>query len=397
VRILAITNLYPNPFHPTRGTFNRQQFAALAARHEVMVISPIAWTDEILARGKGAAALPKSRTLKVEHLEVHYPRYVFTPRVLRGWYGQFFQYSVRRKFDRALKEFQPDVIFAAWAFPDGWAAVELGRRAGLPVVVKVHGSDVLMLPQLPDRQAGTLHALRRADAVIAVSNDLSRRVIELGADPARVSVVYDGVDQSLFHPGPKNESRSRLGIGGDDPIVLFVGNLAPVKGIDILIEACRRLRLNGSRFKCFIVGQGPLKGSLQRQIDDAGLSDSVRLVGPIPHNELPDWYRAARVFVLPSHSEGVPCVLLEAAACQTPAVATRVGGIPEIAHWNRSRLVEPGNASEVAGAIDASLSDQPETAPKISFTRTHDDAALEIESILGRVCPSLQTAARIPA
>src|SRR6478735_8151555 len=98
MRILAITNLYPNPLQPHRGAFNRQQFRALAERHEVRVIAPIAWTDERSARRAGGAALPAERRVECDGLNVAHPRYLFTPKVLRGQYGNMFRWSIAGAF-----------------------------------------------------------------------------------------------------------------------------------------------------------------------------------------------------------------------------------------------------------------------------------------------------------
>jgi glycosyltransferase involved in cell wall biosynthesis len=380
MRILAVTNLFPNPLQPHRGTFNRQQFRALADRNPLTVIAPIAWSDEWRARS-GAVALPKDRCARCDGIVVQHPRYAFPPKVLRRWYGHCFRRSIRHAFVVAVAEFQPDLILAAWAYPDGWAAIELAHEAGLPAVLKVHGSDILTLARVAGRQDRTAEAVRRADAVIAVSRDLASNVIQMGADPCRVTVIYDGVDGQRFSPGDRRDSRSRLRIAGADPILLFVGNLVPVKGVDILIDACSQLSRQGRKYRCFVIGQGPLRSALQRRILQSGLKDRVTLVGAVPHATLPDWYRAADLFVLPSYSEGVPCVLLEAAACRTPYVATCVGGIPEIAHLNRGRLVVPGDSGALACAIVQMLSEPSSTGPRSSLPRSHDDAAREMETV----------------
>ena len=107
----------------------------------------------------------------------------------------------------------------------------------------------------------------------------------------------------------------------------------------------------GVPFVCYVIGPGPCGASLSRQAERLGLGDRFRLVGSIPHERLPDWYRAADVFALPSHSEGVPTVLLESAACGTPFVASRVGGIPEIAGIGPCRLTPPGDAQALAEGL----------------------------------------------
>jgi glycosyltransferase involved in cell wall biosynthesis len=219
------------------------------------------------------------------------------------------------------------------------------------VVVKVHGSDVLLLQRYPARIRKTIEALRKADGIIAVSQDLACRIHKMGVRAAPVDVIHDGVEINLFHPGPMLQARQSLGLESDGSIILFVGNLVPVKGIDVLIAACARMHRAGLAFSCNLIGEGPLRATLDRQIRQLGLENSVHLLGSKPHAELPDWYRAATVVALASHSEGVPNVLLEAAASGTPFVASRVGGIPEIAHLGASRLVPAGDMAALADAL----------------------------------------------
>jgi glycosyltransferase involved in cell wall biosynthesis len=169
------------------------------------------------------------------------------------------------------------------------------------------------------------------------------------------------------------------------PVILFVGNLLPVKGVDVLIDAISRLDERDRRARCYLIGQGPLRETLRQHIARLGLTDRVTLVGPVLHADLPDWFRAADVFVLPSHSEGVPCVLLEAAACQTPFVASRVGGIPEIAHLNHGEMVPPGNAATLADAIARVLATPAARGRDDAYDRSHADAAGEIADFCERI------------
>ena len=127
------------------------------------MIAPIAWTDEFKARRGGASKLPKGRTISHDGLLVEHPRYWFPPRIMRPYYGRFYQASVASAFRRAITEFAPELIFAPWAYPDGWAAVRLARQAGLPVVIQVHGSDVLLLDKFPSRRKNTVRAVQAAE------------------------------------------------------------------------------------------------------------------------------------------------------------------------------------------------------------------------------------------
>jgi glycosyltransferase involved in cell wall biosynthesis len=388
MRILALTNLYPNPFQPNRATFNRQTLELLATRHPVAVISPILWTEELANRWKGGASLPRDRRVICDGITVDHPRYIYPPKVLRSWYGHFFRQSVRPAFERALAEFRPELVFAPWAYPDGWAAVQLGQRAGLPVVIKAHGSDILQLSLYPRRSRRTIEALCGAEGIVAVSHDLKERIVAHGADPDRAQVVYDGIDSKRFHPGPQDLARARLAgeLEARGPLVLFIGNLLPVKGLDVLIEAFARLAGQGAQFTGILIGQGPLRSKLEDQIARQELRGRVKLLGPRPHDQLPDWYRAADLFVLPSHSEGVPVVLLEAAACGTPFVASRVGGIPEIAHLGRSRLVPAGDARALAQAILDSLAERTRPAQDArDAVRSHSEAVSDLVDFFERI------------
>src|SRR5260370_1177496 len=222
MRILMLTNLYPNALQPIRANHQRQQIRLVARKNEVSIIAPVAWTDELAARAKGRR-LPSGRRTVLDGMAVEHPRYWFTPKVGRGFYGRFLYWSVRKAFQRSLREFRPELVYAPWAYPDGWAAVRLGKEAGLPVVLKVVGSDFLLLSKHPEKRRGTLQALRQADAVIAVSRDLADRMSRNGVDPHKINVVYDGIDPSLFRPVPKAAARTPLELTGALPPPFFTG------------------------------------------------------------------------------------------------------------------------------------------------------------------------------
>lgn len=383
MRVLALTNLYPNLWEPQRATYNRRQLRILNRDQcPVRVISPISWSDELRHRRAGKPPLPPGRRAELDGMTIDHPRVYHAAGLLRGWYGRFYYWSVKRTFHRVLKEFKPTIVYAPWIYPDGWAAIKLAREAGLPVVLKAHGSDVLLLDQNPGRRAGTVEALKSADGIVAVSQDLAENMIALGANPERVRVIYCGVEKHLFHPGSKPAARQIVGFQGTEPQLLFVGNLVPVKGIDVLLKACARLRDEQHEYRLHIVGEGPLKASLVAQAESLAIGNRIQWHGSIPQVELPNWYRAADLLVLPSRSEGVPNVLLEASGCNTPWVATRVGGIPEIQHLGVNRIVASESVDELAVAINdlMAASSQIGQSP-----RTPEEAVQETAEFLGEV------------
>src|SRR5262245_24640532 len=385
MRVLAVTTLYPNPYQPHKAPFNREQLRLLAERHPVAVVSPVAWTDEVTARRAGAPPLGLERRADRDGIVVEHPRYYFPPRVLRGWYGHCYRASIRRAFQRALEGFRPDIVHAPFAYPDGWAAVRLAHAAGLPAVVQVHGTDVRRLDEFPARRRRTEQALRQADGVIAVSQELADTIARMGTDAGRIRVVYDGVDVNLFRPGPKDHARAALGLDATAKQLLFVGRLDPVKALDVLLDACRELREFGVSFDVNLVGEGSMREALEARAARFELSRRVHFRGPFPLERLPEWYRAADVFVLPSHSEGVPNALLEAIACHTPFVATRVGGIPEIARPELGRLVLPGDAGALAAALRAELTAPPRDPTSWPEPEARSAAVAEIAEFLEEV------------
>ena len=163
--------------------------------------------------------------------------------------------------------------------------------------------------------------------------------------------MIDGVDRQLFFSGDQQAAQSRVGFAAEKRHLLFVGNLVPVKGLDVLLTACRQLPAAIGPWQLHVVGEGPLRRPLEAQARSLGLENHLQFHGAIAHTELPDWFRAADLLVLASRSEGVPNVLLEAAACELPFVASDVGGIPEIAGLGQSRLAPPDNPAALANAI----------------------------------------------
>jgi glycosyltransferase involved in cell wall biosynthesis len=382
MRILALTNNYPRPGHETVATFNRRQFRALAAAHDLRVIAPVLWTEGVIDWLKGRVAAWPCRN--DDGIWVDYPFYYYTPKRLEHHYGQFYYHSVKHRVREVIEEFRPEIVLSCFAHPDGWATVRLAREAGLPVVIKVIGTDVLVNGRNQRRRPRIAEALREADGVVAVSRDLADHVIRLGAEPRNVRVVYEGVDGDLFRPGNRGEARMRLGLPAEGNVLLFVGSLLFSKGAGVLLQACALLRQRGLDLGCYLVGHGRDAGRLRALAGRLGLGDRVRLVGSRPQAQLPDWYRACDLVTLPSFSEGIPNVLREGLMCGRPFVATRVGGIPEIAHPSYSRLVAPGAVEELAAAVAELLAARPHVEPELArrYNITGEESARQLADCL---------------
>src|SRR5438876_1305583 len=207
MRLLLITNVFPNPYQPTRGVFNLQMARALAQDHELQVISPISWVEELRARRNGNGILKSGRSEVMHGIKVHYPRYYYTPKVLRSQYGRFLWHSVRPAVGRVLQRFAPDAVLGYWIHPDGEVAVRVARQIGVPAVVMSGGSGVLVLGKKGGRRRCIGKVLQSADVVVAVSQDLKNKIIAFGLPPEKAHVVPRGADGELFSPGGRTDAR----------------------------------------------------------------------------------------------------------------------------------------------------------------------------------------------
>lgn len=327
LRVLIVTNLFADPFNPSRATFNQQQFARLARQLDVTVMVPVSWL-EILRQPLAY------RRLKREALQ-HWPfadyvPYFYIPAVGRRLHGAFLFLSLMLQRAPTLLSRRWDCLFASWGYPDAVAVAAVAALSGKPMITKVHGSDINAFTLEPARRRQICWALGRSRHVVAVSQALADRLAELGVDASRTTVLYNGVDPARFHPVPRDEARRALGFDAADRVVLYVGNVQSSKGCGDLMQAFALLRQRMPGLKLVYVGAGPLVRSLAEQAAATGAADDVRFPGRLLHEQIVQWFGAADVFCLPSHAEGVPNVVLEAMACGTPVVASRVGGIPEV-------------------------------------------------------------------
>ncbi len=227
------------------------------------------------------------------------------------------------------------VVLCHWALPCGPIAATASIVLRVPFLVIAHGSDISRHARAGPMAWAARWALSKARCVAAVSADLRRKIEHLGLVPsgtgASVRVVPMGVDSSLFLPSlswlrDRLDARARLGIKRDAALLLFVGDLAPEKGVLDLLEALGLLRLRGFEVETALAGSGMLKPLLEKQASESRL----RVLGRVSQADLVTWHRAADLLVLPSHSEGAPVAVMEALASGLPVVATRVGGLSEL-------------------------------------------------------------------
>jgi teichuronic acid biosynthesis glycosyltransferase TuaC len=254
-----------------------------------------------------------------------------------------------------LQEHRPDAILAFYLYPQGYAGVLAARRLNIPAILVALGSDVR---QIPDPITGflTQRAVRQADCILAVSEDLRCRTIAMGVPPDRVHTVMNGVNSSLFYFRSRSDAREELRIPAGVELVVSVGRLVSVKRLVDLLSAARILAATHPSLQMVCIGDGPCLAELTQSVRRKGLTEVVRFIGAKSPPEIAKWLAACNVFCLPSQSEGSPNVILEALACGRPVVATDVGGIPSLVDSQRGILVKPKAPAALAQALDAALS-----------------------------------------
>jgi glycosyltransferase involved in cell wall biosynthesis len=329
IRLLTFSTLFPNNARPNHGVFVENRLRHLVAGGEATseVVAPVPWFPSPHPRFGDWAVNARVAAREVRHgLTVRHPRYPAIPRVgmsLAPWL--LYRAMVPVVAGMIAEGHGFDAIDAHYLYPDGVAAVGLGRRFDLPVVMTARGTDVSLIPRFDRPRRMILEAMRDAAALIAVSAALKDAMVEIGAPASKVTVLRNGVDTALFHP-PSDRAAVRAALGVARPTLISVGLLIERKGHHRTIEAMTKL----PDFDLIIVGEGPERDRLGALISRLRLDGRVRLLGARPHAELPSLYGAADASVLSSSREGWANVLLESMACGTPVVASPIWGNPEV-------------------------------------------------------------------
>ncbi|MBC7100074.1 MAG: glycosyltransferase [Methanobacteriales archaeon] len=269
---------------------------------------------------------------------------------IKGLRGLIFTLTATHKLIKIIRKEDIDIIHAHYIIPPGLIALIGSIITGKPYYVTVHGSDALILSSKSILRPIIKLILRKASKVLVVSKKLAEKVTELGIPQEKIMITYNMVDTKIFNPQIKTTFREE--IGTKKPIILFVGNLVPQKGVEYLLKAKKLLKRDS---KLVIVGGGPLLKKLKNMVKEENIEDVI-FTGP--RTDINNIMAAADIIVLPSVSEGIPIVLLEAMAMAKPIIATKVGGIPEIVDESVGILIEPKNPKKLANAIDKLLSDE---------------------------------------
>ena len=353
LRVLFVSNLFPNLLEPARGIFNLHQVRHLSKICQVKVVAPIAWFFI-----KGKFAPPKTVPTKevIDGLPVYHPKAFYLPLIGRSLNPQLFAYSLARLLTQIRQEFAFDVIFVDWAYPDGCGVAKLAQHLHIPFVASFAGSDANVYLNYYIRRRQILQMTRQASAVTVRSHALKNVLLQHGVADRKIRILYNGVDSARYNPVPRIEARRRLAIDINEKVLVYVGRLSPEKGVSELLAALALLRARQqTRVRLLIVGDGHQREALQQQTAMLHLADSVVWLGWRAPSQIGELISAGDILCLPSHMEGVPNAALEAFACGLPVVATNVGGLPEVVTERTGVLAEPNNPESFASALTRAL------------------------------------------
>lgn len=366
IRLLVFTSLYPNAEQPRHGVFVEERLRKLIATGRVTatVVAPVPWFPFRHAYfGTYAKYARVPRREERYGIEVLHPRYPVIPKFGMNVAPALMYRALLPCVRKLLAAGTAcDLLDAHYFYPDGVAAVRLGVALGKPVVVTARGSDINVIACRGRPRRQILAAAAQVAAVITVSSALKEKMITLGADTGKLTVLRNGVDLERFAPRDRTGMRAQLGLAG--VVWLTAGHLIERKGVHLAIEALAAV----PQATLLIAGEGPEASRLRALVARCGLSARVRFLGEVAHDALCDYYNTADALIHATSSEGMPNVVLEAMACGTPVVAAPFDGVRE--------LLDAPEAGEVAGersaaAIVAAWRRLCTRAPGRAATRAH--------------------------
>jgi teichuronic acid biosynthesis glycosyltransferase TuaC len=378
LKIAVVTRYFPSSAEPWQGRSAYQTLRVLARQADVRVFFPNA-TYPSLLRPRSRIYDNLDASFSPPDVNVSYYDYSALPlisRPLNGWMAS-------RALLPHVRNFAPDLIFTIFLYPDGFAALQIGKALSVPVVAMSIGSDI---NRIGDRISAmhTRTVLREADFLITVSDDLRKKALAMGAAPEKTRAIVNGCDLSVFHVRDRLEARRKLHIDPAVEAVVYIGRMDVKKGLRELVEAAALLHLQHTNLHVYLVGEGPDRPIIESAIYAKDATNYIHALPACAFDDVALWMAAADLVTLPSYMEGCPNVVLEALACGRPVVATNVGGIPEIMSDECGRLVPAGEPVALAEALASVLGTEWDAAAiSARGSRSWSTVAEELLDIFG--------------
>ncbi|WP_205422769.1 glycosyltransferase [Seongchinamella sediminis] len=374
-RLVVFSTLFPGSAQPTAGLFIRERMFRVANELPVVVVAPKPWFP---LQGLIRLFRPGFRPSAPRHecqqgVDVYQPRFLSIPGLAKSLDGILMALSLYWPMKRLRARFGFNIIDSHFGYPEGYAAVQLGRWLKCPVTLTLRGTEVRHARDKALRPL-LIKALTGADRVITVSDSLRRLALELGVAPGRAQVVANGVDADKFYPADRAAMRAKFNLPAGARVLITVGGLVERKGFHRVIELMPALLRQFPDLHYLIVGGASAEGDwgprLREQVDTLGLAERVHFLGTIPPEALREPLSAADVFVLSTRNEGWANVLLEAMACGLPVVTTDVGGNAEVVAQPELGMVVPfDDAPALQQALAQALQQQWDHDAIVNYAR----------------------------
>jgi len=356
--ILVLFDGIPSKENPNLWRHAFDEVLKLSEYCNITVVSPV-WLPLSLRSYKKnnerVKRLPPYE-YKIGSVDCWRPRYIDFS--LFSWncrkhYIQIFTMIVSLLFFVFHQRIRFDIIHAYFIYRPGYVAAILGKLFSKPVIITATGTDTYQ--NLSQKNSlirrRTIYALKWCSYIIPNSEFLRRHIEEEGFGN-KTYVNPRGISRDLFFPMDKIGCRNKLLLDSGKSLLFYVGNLVPIKGTDILIEAFKIVRDKEDYVELIIIGDGSEREVLEQQVLDEGLEEMVFFLGRKDHTIIPLYVNASDILIVPSRNEGRSVATIEALACGKPVVASRVGGIPEtIVNDQLGILVEKENPVALADGI----------------------------------------------
>jgi D-inositol-3-phosphate glycosyltransferase len=323
-KVLVVTNGYPNPYKP---------YAAMYLQRHVQLHREDGVDVMLLTTDDSRRGIIRSR---IKYLGL----------VWRALYHLLFT--------------DYDLVHAHWPIPSGIIGALLSGIRRKPFILTLHGAysnDFETRSRLT--QAIVRQIVARATAVIAVGEEHSKKVKQIFCLP---DSKLHNIDMGVWLPHrliSKNEARQRLGVDPNQSVLVFIGNLERNKGVDVLLHALPSLLQESREFTVYIGGQGLEEANLRKLLEELGLQQRVTLIGPVLPDDVPWWFSASDICVVPSRAESFGLIAVEAMACKTPVIAAAVGGLRQtVRHGENGLMFPPEDSVELTNQIRMLLSNK---------------------------------------
>ncbi|WP_321391015.1 glycosyltransferase [uncultured Desulfuromusa sp.] len=384
IKVLALSYLFPNPENPGYGVFVFNRLQAVKKYCDVKVIAPQQWFPFLNYLRRTPASKSSKTYVKFKGMDVFYPRFFSIPKYLKWLDALFYFFAILPTvfYLKHKKSYDFDIVDVHWTFPDILAGFILARFYKKKFIVTIRGKEALYLNEAGGRRWILNYCLKKADSVICLSSELKKLVQDVGVDPDKIEVIYNGIDPGTFSYLDQKMARNELLLPVDKKIIVSVGSLIRRKGHHILIENMANLSI-GHDVDLYIVGginpEGDYSLELKQLVAEKKITN-VHFVEPVDHSQLPYWYAAADLFCLATAGEGCPNVVLESMACGCPVVVSDVGAVSDIVRVPQDGLIVKADENDWEEKIETALRskwDRKKIADRIS-TMDWDSCAKQV-------------------